>query len=219
MMDLKTSFMFVIDVINWVKEYIKYRDYSIESVWVHYTAMKTSRPDLYEDVVPEWATENRLFWDDEYAEHCMRIKHPSEKKIRRLIDLAPEECTVNWIEVKYYYNDTLYKYIALPDTFSWPPPGSAGAQFFIPIQRAELCSPDDGTVFDVTANVKKVHGPRGNFHGAEFPIKTMFSFDDETLKAKFPILKIMNILGKTWEFSTLNDSLGPQSLPVDLPAK
>jgi hypothetical protein len=218
-MDMMKMFMFFVDMYNCLKEYLVFRDYSIESVWVHYTAMKTSRPDLYEDIVPEWATENRLFWDEDYAEHCMSIKHPSEKKVRRLIDLAPEECTVNWVETKYYYNNTLYKYIAIPDNFMWPPPGHTGASFFVPIQKAVLCSPDDDAEFDITTQTKRVHGPRGNFHGAEFPIKTMFSFDDETLKAKFPILKITNLLGTTWKFDTLKDTLGPQSLAVDLPAK
>lgn len=221
MLDLNKILLLTIDVYNYLKEYVKHRDYTVESVWVHYTATKTERPDLYEDIVPEWASENKLFWDDDYSEHCMSIKHPSEKKIRRLIDLAPDECTVNWVEMKYYYNNTLYKYIALPDTFKWPPADVQGAKFFIPIDCAVLCSEDgsEGPTFDVTKHLKRVYGPHGDFHGADFPIKTMFSFDDETLKAKFPVLKIMNILGKTWEFDTVNDSLGPQSLVVDLPAK
>ena len=62
--------------------------------------------------------------------------------------------------ITYVYNSRRYIYVTDDPKCTWPPPPVAGASFNLPIKSAT-----DENGKDITQFVKRLAGPRGDFHG------------------------------------------------------
>lgn len=84
--------------------------------------------------------------------------------------------------ITYIYNSRKYLYVAYDDMFTWPPEPVKGPSFNMAIKSAK----DMKTGDDHTEYVKRLAGPRGDFHGVKVRVGDIFG--DKTLEVE-------NILG------------------------
>jgi hypothetical protein len=71
-------------------------------------------------------------------------------------ELPPIVCYM----ITYIYNSRKYIYVTYDPEFDWPPPPNEGASFILPIKSAIDTEGNDHTTF-----IKRLAGPRGDFHG------------------------------------------------------
>jgi hypothetical protein len=74
----------------------------------------------------------------------------------KIKELPPTTCYM----ITYIYNSRKYIYVTCDPAFSWPPAPVEGASFIMPIKSAV-----DTEGIDHTPFIKKLAGPRGDYHG------------------------------------------------------
>jgi hypothetical protein len=100
---------------------------------------------------------------------------------------APRGAKDLTIDIKYYFNNKVYRYMTEDPNYKWPPeqPKSEGMNFRLPIKSVFTLDEDDKPIEDVTDIYKEYSGPKVD----PFPMHKVFPFDKK--------LKITDIMGKS----------------------
>lgn len=106
---------------------------------------------------------------------------------------VPKDSTDILTRINYYYGNAPYTYITRKLDPEWPP-RKQGMNFTLPIREAHLVD-DNGKPFaEVTAAVKKVAGPYGDFFGEDVRVCDIFP--------KGVTLKVTNIMNQHKVYSS-----------------
>lgn len=76
----------------------------------------------------------------------------------KITELPPTICYM----ITYIYNSRKYIYVTYDPAFSWPPTPVEGSSFVMPINSVVDTDGNDHTIF-----IKKLAGPRGDYHGTK----------------------------------------------------
>jgi hypothetical protein len=187
------------NVIIWVYGTLKYitsrPDYKIADTSMEYFLDTTKTPtDL-----DEFWEEEREEWDGETESYFKTLNFTEYKNTS-----VPENVTKTLVRIKYWYNDTMYKYLTCNMNHEWPPERTQGIVFNVPIVLAQLLDSDDKPVKDLLNKIKRYAGPRGDFHNEKVKISDMLYYDMETLETEYPKIKLKNALGMTKIVSTID---------------
>jgi hypothetical protein len=187
------------NVIIWVYGTLKYitsrPDYKIADTSMEYFLDTTKTPtDL-----DEFWEEEREEWDGETESYFKTLNFTEYKNTS-----VPENVTKTLVRIKYWYNDTMYKYLTCNMNHEWPPERTQGILFNVPIVLAQLLDSDDKPVKDLLNKIKRYAGPRGDFHNEKVKISDMLYYDMETLETEYPKIKLKNALGMTKIVSTID---------------
>jgi hypothetical protein len=183
----------------WVYGTLKYitsrPDYKIADTSMEYFLDTTKTPtDL-----DEFWEEEREEWDGETESYFKTLNFTEYKNTS-----VPENVTKTLVRIKYWYNDTMYKYLTCNMNHEWPPERTQGIVFNVPIVLAQLLDSDDKPVKDLLNKIKRYAGPRGDFHNEKVKISDMLYYDMETLETEYPKIKLKNALGMTKIVSTID---------------
>jgi len=192
-------FNLLTNVIIWVYDTLKYitsrPDYKIADTSMEYFLDTTKTPtDL-----DEFWEEEREEWDGETESYFKTLNFTEYKNTS-----VPENVTKTLVRIKYWYNDTMYKYLTCNMNHEWPPERTQGIVFNVPIVLAQLLDSDDKPVKDLLNKIKRYAGPRGDFHNEKVKISDMLYYDMETLETEYPKIKLKNALGMTKIVSTID---------------
>ena len=192
-------FNLLTNVIIWVYGTLKYitsrPDYKIADTSMEYFLDTTKTPtDL-----DEFWEEEREEWDGETESYFKTLNFTEYKNTS-----VPENVTKTLVRIKYWYNDTMYKYLTCNMNHEWPPERTQGIVFNVPIVLAQLLDSDDKPVKDLLNKIKRYAGPRGDFHNEKVKISDMLYYDMETLETEYPKIKLKNALGMTKIVSTID---------------
>jgi hypothetical protein len=173
------------NVIIWVYGTLKYitsrPDYKIADTSMEYFLDTTKTPtDL-----DEFWEEEREEWDGETESYFKTLNFTEYKNTS-----VPENVTKTLVRIKYWYNDTMYKYLTCNMNHEWPPERTQGILFNVPIVLAQLLDSDDKPVKDLLNKIKRYAGPRGDFHNEKVKISDMLYYDMETLETEYPKIKL-----------------------------
>jgi len=187
------------NVMLWVYGTLKYitsrPDYKIADTSMEYFLDTTKTPtDL-----DEFWEEEREEWDGETESYFKTLNFTEYKNTS-----VPENVTKTLVRIKYWYNDTMYKYLTCNMNHEWPPERTQGIVFNVPIVLAQLLDSDDKPVKDLLNKIKRYAGPRGDFHNEKVKISDMLYYDMETLETEYPKIKLKNALGMTKIVSTID---------------
>jgi hypothetical protein len=187
------------NVIIWVYGTLKYitsrPDYKIADTSMEYFLDTTKTPtDL-----DEFWEEEREEWDGETESYFKTLNFTEYKNTS-----VPENVTKTLVRIKYWYNDTMYKYLTCNMNHEWPPERTQGIVFNVPIVLAQLLDSDDKPVKDLLNKIKRYAGPRGDFHNEKVKISDMLYYDMEMLETEYPKIKLKNALGMTKIVSTID---------------
>jgi len=187
------------NVMLWVYGTLKYitsrPDYKIADTSMEYFLDTTKTPiDL-----DEFWEEEREEWDGETESYFKTLNFTEYKNTS-----VPENVTKTLVRIKYWYNDTMYKYLTCNMNHEWPPKRTQGIVFNVPIVLAQLLDSDDKPVKDLLNKIKRYAGPRGDFHNEKVKISDMLYYDMETLETEYPKIKLKNALGMTKIVSTID---------------
>ena len=196
------------NVIIWVYGTLKYitsrPDYKIADTSMEYFLDTTKTPtDL-----DEFWEEEREEWDGETESYFKTLNFTEYKNTS-----VPENVTKTLVRIKYWYNDTMYKYLTCNMNHEWPPERTQGIVFNVPIVLAQLLDSDDKPVKDLLNKIKRYAGPRGDFHNEKVKISDMLYYDMETLETEYPKIKLKNALGMTKIVSTIDDYVTDLRVP------
>lgn len=187
------------NVIIWIHSTLKSinskPDYKITDTSMEYFLDTTKTPTELDDF---WK-EERDEWDEETESYFKTLNFTEYKNTS-----VPENVTKTLVRIKYWYNDTMYKYLTYNMNHEWPPERKSGVVFNIPIVSAQLLDSDDKPVKDLLNKIKRYAGPRGDFHDQKVKISDMLYYDLETLETEFPKIKLKNALGMIKYVNTLD---------------
>ena len=187
------------NVIIWIHSTLKSintkPDYKIADTSMEYFLDTTKTPTELDDF---WK-EERDEWDEETESYFKTLNFTEYKNTS-----VPENVTKTLVRIKYWYNDTMYKYLTYNMNHEWPPERKSGVVFNIPIVSAQLLDSDDKPVKDLLNKIKRYAGPRGDFHDQKVKISDMLYYDLETLETEFPKIKLKNALGMIKYVNTLD---------------
>jgi hypothetical protein len=187
------------NVIIWIHSTLKSinskPDYKITDTSMEYFLDTTKTPIELDDF---WK-EERDEWDGETESYFRTLNFTEYKNTS-----VPENVTKTLVRIKYWYNDTMYKYLTYNMDHEWPPERKSGVVFNIPIVSAQLLDSDDKPVKDLLNKIKRYAGPRGDFHDQKVKISDMLYYDLETLETEFPKIKLKNALGMIKYVNTLD---------------
>lgn len=187
------------NVIIWIHSILKSinakPDYKIADTSMEYFLDTTKPPTELDDFWKEEYDE----WDEETESYFKTLNFTEYKNTT-----VPENVTKTVVRIKYWYNDTMYKYLTYNMNHEWPPERKSGVVFNIPIVSAQLLDSDDKPVKDLLNKIKRYAGPRGDFHDQKVKISDMLYYDLETLETEFPKIKLKNALGMIKYVNTLD---------------
>ena len=187
------------NVIIWIHSTLKSinskPDYKIADTSMEYFLDTTKTPIELDDF---WKEEHDE-WDGETESYFKTLNFTEYKNTS-----VPENVTKTLVRIKYWYNDTMYKYLTYNMNHEWPPERKSGVVFNIPIVSAQLLDSDDKPVKDLLNKIKRYAGPRGDFHDQKVKISDMLYYDLETLETEFPKIKLKNALGMIKYVNTLD---------------
>tara|TARA_B100000427_G_scaffold323609_1_gene327350 strand:+ start:1282 stop:1899 length:618 start_codon:yes stop_codon:yes gene_type:complete len=197
-------------VILWVYDTIQSLfstpDYRITDTSLEYF-LDTSKTPIPEELDDFWYEESDV-WDDE-TESVFKTLNSIEYKNTKI----PENVTKTAVRVKYWYNNTIYKYLTYNMDHPWPPPRKSGIVFNIPIVSAVLLDSDDKPIKDILNKIKRYAGPRKDFHNEKVKISDMLYYDIDTLKNNFPKIKLTSAIGGTKVVSTVDGYITDLQVP------
>ena len=197
-------------VILWVYDTIQSLfstpDYRITDTSLEYF-LDTSKTPIPEELDDFWYEESDV-WDDE-TESVFKTLNSIEYKNTKI----PENVTKTAVRVKYWYNNTIYKYLTYNMDHPWPPPRKSGIVFNIPIVSAVLLDSDDKPIKDILNKIKRYAGPRKDFHNENVKISDMLYYDIDTLKNNFPKIKLTSAIGGTKVVSTVDGYITDLQVP------
>ena len=180
----------LIDMICWLKTLFSDPDYYISRFYIEYNIelssnSVTSEPDVvWDDQARDWTSDGAFHWDitRDYRTH-------GSAYVQRILDTIPAQVTDLRYVVRYSYNDRVYKFVSRDDLFEWPPDIEKGMRFHFPIVEAWACDSKDHLIRDVTNSLKKVAGPRGDFHKQDgVRVKDVVKYD-------LPQLRVTTLMG------------------------
>jgi hypothetical protein len=145
-----------------------------------------------------WSKESKK-WDGLFSEHYIELHDINYRK-----ETVPANVKKVIVRVKYWYNDRLYKYLTYNTRHEWPPSNVPGMVFSVPLVSAYLVDTDGKPMKDILGKIKRYAGPRGDFHGENVLIRDMLYYDEDTLKAIYPSIRLKNVCGKIKTVSTLD---------------
>lgn len=187
------------NVIIWIHSTLKSinskPDYKIADTSMEYFLDTTKTPTELDDF---WK-EERDEWDEETESYFKTLNFTEYKNTS-----VPENVSKTLVRIKYWYNDTMYKYLTYNMNHEWPPERKSGVVFNIPIVSAQLLDSDDKPVKDLLNKIKRYAGPRGDFHDQKVKISDMLYYDLETLETEYPKIKLKNALGMIKYVNTLD---------------
>ena len=131
-----------------------------------------------------WNRERRWWNSGMVSAHYTRVS-------RGEVTYIPD-CVQNaYFHVKYMMAGRSYRFLTSNTDIKYPGNESTRdkMRFSLPIKQAMLLDDNNVVVRDVTKRMKQYHGPRGDYHGMDVPVKYMF-FEDTYTK-----LRIVNVLG------------------------
>ncbi len=197
-------------VILWVYDTIQSLfstpDYRITDTSLEYF-LDTSKTPIPEELDDFWYEESDV-WDDE-TESVFKTLNSIEYKNTKI----PENVTKTAVRVKYWYNNTIYKYLTYNMDHPWPPPRKSGIVFNIPIVSAVLLDSDDKPIKDILNKIKRYAGPRKDFHNEKVKISDMLYYDIDTLENNFPKIKLTSAIGGTKVVSTVDGYITDLQVP------
>lgn len=149
---------------------------------------------------PFWTCESR-HWASMHAMY-------SDVRGKKYRNTDVPQCVTKFIiRVKYWYHGRKYTFITDDINYTFPSTKDATGSmvFAMPIVHACLLDHDDKPVRDVTTKIKRIAGPRYDFHNQRVAIRDVLFFDEDALKCDFPKIKVTNALGQSSISSTLTD--------------
>ena len=173
-------------------------DWSIIQETLEYDIVHETK---YEVDDPFWARESRD-WDDRilasFWVDC------TGQGVRNTV--VPNCVSKTVYRVKYWYGGRVYKFVTTDLHQAWPPtpPSSSSMTFSLPYVCAFLCDSDDKPVRNVTEKIRRLAGPKTDFHGQRVALRDVLYYDEDTLREVYPKLKITNALGQHKTISTVD---------------
>ena len=164
-------------------------DYTVSRVSFTYVADACVDMD---DIDSLWMRESKYWdtinghyhWDvtSEYRQHNM-------SHIKEIMRMAPNEVTNVVLTVRYSYGTSTYKFVTADPYFKWTPDLNAadGMSFKFPITEAWVLDEHDRPIIDITRSLKKVAGPRSDFHNQDVKIQDVVKYD-------YPRIQVKNML-------------------------
>jgi hypothetical protein len=130
-----------------------------------------------------WHRERRWWNSDMISAHYTRVSRGEVTYIPKCVHNA-------YFHVKYTMAGRVYRFITEDTNIAYPPDDPSGnvMRFSLPIRQAILLDENDVVVRDVTKKMKQYHGPHGDYHRMDLPVKYMF-FEDNYSK-----LRVINII-------------------------
>ena len=160
------------------------RNYEISSVYLYYTSDKSARSRPVTNSF--WKEETVYPGQDEYQANV--TDEFISGKLRRILRRCPSDVTGFSVEIKYTYNNKMYKLLAYNRVPAWPPIPPADMKFTLPISSAYMIADDGCPIIDVTKCINRYNGPHNNFHGTEIKIR------DILFSPAFRRVKITNLI-------------------------
>tara|TARA_Y100000389_G_C17357458_1_gene461883 strand:- start:78 stop:671 length:594 start_codon:yes stop_codon:yes gene_type:complete len=191
---------FLINIICFIKGFIKKPDYKIVSreleYWVAPHGDYVTSDNFWEEQSDAW---------DEYAEtYTVELRECED------VPEPPDMVTKMLFRVKYWYNNKIYKYLTYDRKYVWPPKHEKSMRFNIPLVSAQLLNKNGRSVKNILEKIRRYTGP----HGCEkIKIADMMYYDDETLRESFPKIQLKNILGATKTVSTFDGYITDLRIP------
>lgn len=195
---------FLIDIIVFFKNILKKSDYKIVSRELEYW-VEHGKDFVTNDTFWEGQSEE---WEDGVESYAVSLREDEA------IPPPPDVVSKVLVRVKYWYNNTIYKYITYNREHAWPPGVKKGMKFSIPLSSAKLLNVHGIPVKDLLNKIKRYAGPSGDFYdGEKIKISDMLYYDEETLKNSFPKIQIKNIFGVSKMVSTVDGYITDLRLP------
>ena len=168
------------DSINYVP------DYTVKKVYMGYCS------DACIDMsqIHEAWNDEAKYWDSIDAWYHWDLTREYKKlgmdRIREIMEYAPDEVNTMVLTVKYTYGTRTYKFVTTTHDFDWPPLNTMNSslRFRFPISEVWALDSNDRPVVDITSTIKKISGPRGDFHGQDVPFKYIMKYDYPKIEVK-----------------------------------
>jgi hypothetical protein len=182
-------------IFHFFRKLTTYPDYHIVSEELEYEVENTMKYQVEDEF---WRMESKS-WDGILKEYCVDV---TGKKFRNTT--IPQNVKYVIIRTTYSFNGHLYKSITNDINFK---PGEIDDNcmyFNVPLSSVYLLDHNDKPVRNITEKVKRYIGPRNDFHKQRVSLYHFLYYDMETLRNRFPKIKIVNSLGMKKTISTLD---------------
>jgi hypothetical protein len=147
----------------------------IEKVFMEYTLSnhdtRTGKNKFWNQEMKYWSKHSNEYWTD--------ITYYYKPEIfEKLVKKMPSNIENYILQIKYYSNNKLYKFITRnPTNYDWPPKQQQGMKFVMPIDKAYILDTLGNQLTVVTDKVKKCAGPKFNFHNQKIKVKDIFDYE------------------------------------------
>jgi len=113
-----------------------------------------------------------------YRDITQEFRSQGEITIRDYFDSKPSNVSQILINAKYTFSNKSYNYVSQEgDEFMWPPPPGEEMKFHLPITGAWASRDGKAKTMDISARMKRMTGPRGDFHGQDVKFKDIMKYD------------------------------------------
>jgi len=154
-------------------------DYSVRRAYLYYQADSVLDGDLlgaWCDEARHWSRDDASAWY--YRDITSEFRTEGERTIDTYFATQPSNVSNILVNVKYTFSNKSYNWVSHKgEDFAWPPRHREGMKFHLPITGAWASSDGVDKTMDIGGRLRRVAGPRGDFHGQDVKFKDIMKYD------------------------------------------